>query len=89
MTSEAALALPFPSLAGAQHVEPSLNGGWRVRRHESARASRIFSSHAEAVRYARAKAKKERTDLFLHRRDFTIEEMDSYRLRSDSLRTKR
>jgi hypothetical protein len=64
--------------AKAQHVVPNLQGGWSVRQTGSARASRVFSDQAAAVHYAREKAKKERTDLYVHGRDGTVRERDTY-----------
>ena len=61
-----------------QHVLPDLSGGWRVVRSGSARASRVFRTHTEAVQYARNKARREGALLFVHREDGTIQEMDSF-----------
>lgn len=73
--------------ADSEHVVPNLTGGWRVVRRGSARASRVFKSQADAVRYARQKARKERTDLFVHREDFTVQQIDSFG--SDSMPARR
>jgi len=68
-----------PMSTNSQHVVPNFNGGWSVRRHGSTRATRVFASQSAAVAYARGRARKERTDLFVHRGDGTVKEMDSYR----------
>ena len=77
------------STAIKQHVLPNLNGGWSVVRGGSTRASRIFSSQSDAVRYARDKAKAEGALLFIHRSDGTILEMDSYDREPVQARAKR
>ena len=67
-----------PGAISGFQVLPNLQGGWSVRQTEAARASRVFKTHGEAVNYARARAKSARTNLFVHRADFTVEEMNSY-----------
>lgn len=62
----------------SQHVAPNPSGGWSVRRSGSIRASRVFETREAAVRYARDKAKKERTDLYLHGVDGMVREKSSY-----------
>lgn len=60
--------------ARAISVYPSLRG-WRVRRHGSTRALRLFSTTAigkrEAIAFAKSKANG--AAIFIHRRDATIE----------------
>ena len=62
----------------AQHVAPNPRGGWSVRRTGATRAARVFRTESEAMRYAREKAREERSDLFVHRDDGTVREMDRY-----------
>ena len=67
-----------PMSTNSQHVMPNPNGGWSVRRMGSTRASRVFDTQAEAVRYARTRrSRKAPTSSFIGR-DGTIGEMDSY-----------
>ena len=60
------------------HVVQSVNGGWSVRRSGAVRASRNFTTQADAVTYAREQARKEHGELYVHRRDGTISRRDSY-----------
>jgi len=62
----------------SQHVIHSPKG-WVVRKSDSGRAARVFDSKDEAVGYARDVAKTERSELYVHRKDGTIMEKDSYR----------
>jgi hypothetical protein len=62
----------------SQHVVPNQNGGWSVRKTGSSRASKVFSTQNDAIDYARSRAKEEKLELYIHRRDGTIRERDSY-----------
>lgn len=62
----------------SQHVVRNPGGGWSVRRTGSARAARVFDTQEAAVEYARDKAKREHTELYVHGRDGTIRQRDSY-----------
>ncbi|PTQ84864.1 DUF2188 domain-containing protein [Nitrosomonas ureae] len=62
----------------SQHVVPNPNGGWSVRKTGASRASKVFEKQTEAIDYARTKARDEKTELYIHRRDGTIRERDSY-----------
>jgi hypothetical protein len=62
----------------SQHVVPSSKGGWRVVRSGAARAARVFDSKEEALGFARTQAKKAHADVYVHRRDGTVQERDSY-----------
>jgi hypothetical protein len=61
-----------------RHVITNIGGGWSVHLSGASRASRIFDTQADAVRYARDLARRERTDLYVHRRDGTVRHKDSY-----------
>ena len=61
-----------------QHVIANLRGGWSVRHTGAARATRVFDTQEDAVEFARDIARKERSDLYVHRRDGTIRERSSY-----------
>jgi hypothetical protein len=61
-----------------KHVVANASGGWSVRRAGASRATRIFSTQADAVRYGKEIARQERTGLYVHRRDGTVKEKDSY-----------
>jgi hypothetical protein len=61
-----------------RHVIASIGGGWSVYASDASRASRRFDRQSDAVRYARDLARRERTDLYVHRRDGTVRHKDSY-----------
>jgi hypothetical protein len=61
-----------------KHVVPSMSGGWAVRNSGSIRASRLFDTQSEAVEFGRKAAKKEATEIFIHRRDGTVQSRSSY-----------
>lgn len=61
-----------------RHVVPNPKGGWSVRQSGSSRATKVFDSQADAVRFAKDAAKKEATELYVHRSDGTIRQKDSY-----------
>jgi hypothetical protein len=61
-----------------RHVVPNLNDGWSVRKSGSDRASKVFDTQDEAITYARERAKQEKTELYIHRKDGTIRQKDSY-----------
>jgi Uncharacterized protein conserved in bacteria (DUF2188) len=61
-----------------RHVITNLAGGWSVHASGASRASRRFDKQSDAVRYARDLARRERTDLYVHRRDGTVSRRDSY-----------
>jgi len=61
-----------------QHVVPSTKGGWAVRRTGADRASKLFQTQEEAIRHGRELAKKEKSGLYVHRKDGTIRSRDSY-----------
>jgi hypothetical protein len=60
------------------HVIPGSRGNWVVRTTNSSRAVKKFSTQQDAVEYGRTLAKKNKTELYIHREDGTIREKDSY-----------
>jgi Uncharacterized protein conserved in bacteria (DUF2188) len=62
----------------ARHVVPNPKGGWSVRQSGSLRATKVFGSQADAVKFAKHAAKKEASEVFVHRSDGTIRQYDSY-----------
>lgn len=62
----------------SKHVVPSTTGGWAVKNAGSTRASKVFTTQADAVVYARDAAKKAKTELFVHGKDGTIKERNTY-----------
>lgn len=61
-----------------QHVVSNTKGGWAVRSTGSERASKVFDTQDDAIKHARHIAKKEKSDLYVHKKDGTIREKDSY-----------
>jgi uncharacterized protein YdaT len=64
----------------SQHVVPNPRGGWSVKTAGASRATRVFDGQDEAIRYARDLAKRAHTELYVHRRDGTIRNKNSYGL---------
>ena len=60
-----------------QHVVPA-GDYWAVRRAGARRASGVYQSLKAAIERARALAKKQGTELYIHGRDGKIRERDSY-----------
>jgi hypothetical protein len=64
--------------AKSKHVVTNPSGGWSVRNSGAARASRVFKTEGDAVKYAREVARHEGAELYVHRRDGTVRERESY-----------
>ncbi len=62
----------------SNHVISSKSGGWAVKKSSSSRASKVFGTKEEARNYGIAISKKEGTDLFIHGKDGTIQNRNSY-----------
>lgn len=62
----------------SQHVISNKTGRWSVRKSDASRASRVFDTQKEAIDYARERAIKGRTEIYIHRKDGTIIEKQSY-----------
>lgn len=60
-----------------QHVVPK-NGQWAVRGAGNSRATRVFATQSEAISAAREIARKEGSELVIHRSDGRIREKNSY-----------
>src|SRR5450756_617440 len=60
------------------HVVPNQSGGWSVRKGGASRASKVFDRQSEAIDYAKDLAKKNSSELYVHRTDGTIREKSSY-----------
>jgi len=65
-------------LKATQHVAPSQRGDWVVRRSGASRASRVFKTRRDAVAYARDRARKAGSVLYIHAWDGTIQQRDSF-----------
>jgi len=62
----------------SKHVVPSPSSGWAVKNSGSSRASKTFDTQAEAIKYGRDTAKKQGTELYIHGKDGTIKNKNSY-----------
>ncbi len=62
----------------SKHGVPNPSGGWAVKNSGVTRASRIFGTQAEAVRFGRDAARRGHAELYVHGRDGTIKERNSY-----------
>lgn len=62
----------------SKHVVPDSSGGWAVRNSGADRVSRKFDTQEEAIEYARDIAKKAHSEVYVHRRDGTIQDKHSY-----------
>jgi hypothetical protein len=60
-----------------QHVVPR-GDGWAVRRSGSDRVTRTFGTQREAIAAARALARSQRGELYIHGRDGLIRERESF-----------
>ena len=62
----------------SKHVVPSPAGGWAVKNSGATRASKTFDTQAQAIEYGRTAAKKTQSELYIHGRDGTIKNKNSY-----------
>ena len=60
------------------HVVPAKDGGWSVKKGGAEKASRNFDDKKEAVDYAREVSKNQESELYIHKKDGTIQRKDSY-----------
>ena len=60
-----------------QHVVPR-NGKWAVRKAGADRVTQNFDTQGEAIASARAIARRQGAELYIHGRDGRIRERDSY-----------
>ena len=63
---------------GSQHVTPRDGGKWAVKTAGSSRASSTHDTQKEAIDVARERAKERKTEMYIHRRDGTIRDRNSY-----------
>jgi len=63
----------------SNHVVPSkAKGGWAVKKSGASRASKSFDTKDKAVKYGRKISKSEKTELYIHKKDGTIQNRNSY-----------
>ncbi len=73
----------------SQHVIPDPNGGWKVIKSGSDRASKLFDCKAPAVHYARSLSKKHKTDLYIHKKDGSVDHRSTYSVKSSKPKSRR
>lgn len=56
----------------------SKSGNWAVIKSGSARASKVFTTKEQAKIYGRAISKKEKTVLYVHKKDGTVQVRNVY-----------
>jgi hypothetical protein len=61
----------------SNHVVPSPSG-WAVKKSGAVRASKTFETKEKAVSYGKSLSKSEKTELYIHRKNGTIENKNSY-----------
>ena len=63
----------------SNHVVPAKdNGGWVVKKSGSFRVSKIFRTKKDAVKYGREISRREKTELYIHKKDGRIQDRNSY-----------
>lgn len=63
---------------GTHHVVPDPQGGWKVERGGSQRASSRHDTKQEAVRAGREVSRNQGTELKIHNKDGVISQSDSH-----------
>lgn len=61
-----------------QYVTSHKDGGWQVKGENNTRATIRTDTQAEAIRRARAIARNQESELFIHGKDGRIRERDSF-----------
>jgi hypothetical protein len=61
------------------HVVPSKEkGGWTVVKSGSTKASKSFERKEDAVKFGRELGRKEQTELYIHKRNGSVQDRNSY-----------
>jgi hypothetical protein len=60
------------------HVTPNGNGRWQIKQAGAERASALFNTQAEAIKHGTAVAKNNQSELFIHGRNGTIRERNTF-----------
>lgn len=61
-----------------QHVVPSREGGWSVRKAGASRKSSTHPTQAEAIDAAKRIARNQRSEVYVHGRDGRIRQRTSF-----------
>ncbi len=59
-------------------VPSNEKGGWAVKKAGSTRTSKSFDRKEDAVKYGRELSRREKTELYIHKRDGRIQDRNSY-----------
>jgi len=63
----------------SNHVVPSQkSGGWAVKKAGASKASKAFIKKDDAIKYARGLSRKEKSELYIHKKDGSIQNRNSY-----------
>ena len=62
----------------SNHVVPSKGTGWAVKKSGASKASKKFETKVEAVKYAKEISNREKTELYIHKKDGRIQNKNSY-----------
>jgi hypothetical protein len=62
----------------SQHVVPSKDGVWKVKKSGADKATKSFTNKQAATTFAKGVAKNQKTELYVHRKNGTIQEKRSY-----------
>lgn len=65
-------------MAANKHVVPRPNGEWAVRSSGAAKATKVFDTQAAAIKFGRDAARRDGVEFYVHRKDGTIRDRDSY-----------
>ena len=55
-----------------------VNGGWMVIRSGAARATKVFDTQGEAIKYAKDVTRDHQSELVIHGKDGRLQEKTSY-----------
>lgn len=61
-----------------QHVTPDGSGGWQVKGAGNSKATKKTKTQKEAINVAREIAKKQKSEIVIHRPDGRIRDKDSH-----------
>jgi hypothetical protein len=62
----------------SNHVIPSKSTGWAVKKFGADRAIKNFSTKEDAVKFGRSLSVSEKSELYIHKKDGTIQNRNSY-----------
>lgn len=70
--------MTFKMVKRSNHVIPVKSSGWAVKKTGASRATRKFDLKDKAIEYAIKLSKKEKTELYIHKRNGMVQNMNSY-----------